>query len=222
MVVSRVVLALLPVLPCLTSAPRPEVPLQDLSVSTPLGTAQGTLDADGANRFCENGLFRQSSLSCLSHRNPAALPLQCPQASVDPSTFAEHCLSMIFYVPVDITPGGNASTLDSRRFLRFRLCYLSGTGWINLVIVTESIVAVIQYRLGGLGLLPPDGSTNLAVQDAINALILLGQVVPSFGGDASKITLAGQSAGAGMIRSLLAAPSASPLFQRAILQSDPM
>lgn len=73
-----------------------------------------------------------------------------------------------------------------------------------------------------LGLLVPDGSTNLAVKDTINAIRFLGQVVPSFGGDASMITLAGQSAGAGMIRTLLATPSASPLFRSAILQSDPM
>lgn len=47
-------------------------------------------------------------------------------------------------------------------------------------------------------------------------------MLPSFGGDPSKITVAGQSSGANLIRALLAVPSAQSLFQSAILQSDPM
>lgn len=68
----------------------------------------------------------------------------------------------------------------------------------------------------------PSGRTNLAVQDLVNSLQFLKKVVSAFGGNASKITLAGQSAGANMIRALLAVPSASSLFRSAILQSDPM
>lgn len=68
----------------------------------------------------------------------------------------------------------------------------------------------------------PDGSTNLAVTDVVNALKFLHKVVPSFGGNPSQVTVAGQSSGAGMIRALLATPSASSYFQSAILQSDPM
>lgn len=47
-------------------------------------------------------------------------------------------------------------------------------------------------------------------------------MLPSFGGNPSKITVAGQSSGANLIRGLLAVPSAQSLFQSAILQSDPM
>lgn len=68
----------------------------------------------------------------------------------------------------------------------------------------------------------PDGNANLAVKDVMNALRFLQTVVPSFGGSASKITVAGQSSGANMVRALLATPSASALFQQAIIQSDPM
>jgi len=46
--------------------------------------------------------------------------------------------------------------------------------------------------------------------------------VPMIGGSPSKITIAGQSSGATMVRALLAIPSASSLFTSAILQSDPM
>lgn len=68
----------------------------------------------------------------------------------------------------------------------------------------------------------PDGTTNLAVNDIVNALQFLHTVVPSFGGSTSKITIAGQSSGANMVRALLAVPSASSLFSSGILQSDPM
>jgi carboxylesterase type B len=68
----------------------------------------------------------------------------------------------------------------------------------------------------------PSGKTNLAAGDILTALHFLQKVLPSFGGSPSKITLAGQSSGANMIRGVLAMPSASSLFQSAILQSDPM
>jgi carboxylesterase type B len=48
------------------------------------------------------------------------------------------------------------------------------------------------------------------------------KVIGGFGGDPNRITVAGQSSGAHMIRGLLASPKAAGLFQNAILQSDPM
>lgn len=72
------------------------------------------------------------------------------------------------------------------------------------------------------GFMSPNGETNLAVNDVINALKVLTTVVPKIGGSASKITIAGQSSGGTMVRALLAIPSAQSLFRSAILQSDPM
>jgi carboxylesterase type B len=68
----------------------------------------------------------------------------------------------------------------------------------------------------------PDGTTNLAVKDLVNALQFLKQVLPAFGGDPNKVTIAGQSSGACLVRTLLAVPSASSLFHQGIIQSDPM
>lgn len=73
-----------------------------------------------------------------------------------------------------------------------------------------------------LGFFPPNGGTNLAVKDVINSLKFLKTVLPSFGGDTSHVTVGGQSAGASMIRALLATPSASSYFRSAIIQSDTM
>jgi carboxylesterase type B len=113
---------------------------------------------------------------------------------------------------------------------------LDGT---DLAKATSSIVVVLQYRLGAvsqfraslcvalqclcqLAFNSPDGRTNFAVRDIVASLQFLHTVVASFGGDASQITLAGQSSGANLIRAILAAPSVSPLFKSAILHSDPM
>lgn len=67
----------------------------------------------------------------------------------------------------------------------------------------------------------PNGRTNFAVKDVINAMKFIKTVASSFGGR-STITLAGQSSGATLVRALLAVPSASSLFKSAIMHSDPM
>lgn len=68
----------------------------------------------------------------------------------------------------------------------------------------------------------PDGTTNLAVKDLVNALQFLKRTLPAFGGSPNKVTIAGQSSGAALVRTLLAVPSASSLFRYGIIQSDPM
>ncbi|KDR81732.1 hypothetical protein GALMADRAFT_59378 [Galerina marginata CBS 339.88] len=155
--------------------------------------------------------------------NVTALPLACPQGA-DPSAYTEDCLSMVIYVPPTLTLVSNAPTLVWIHGGSFVVGSATGPGLdgSNLAIATNSIVAVVQYRLGALGFMAPSGQTNLAVKDLVNALKFLKSVVPAFGGSTSKITLAGQSSGANMIRALLAVPSASSLFRSTILHSDPM
>ncbi|KAJ7749550.1 Alpha/Beta hydrolase protein [Mycena maculata] len=202
-------------------------------VTTPLGVAQGTSDGTGANRFAVRYASAERwAASTVATKwalpngstNASALPLACPQPEVDPSTYTEDCLSMILYVPTTLNANSGVPTLVWIHGGSFISGSATGPGLdgSKLAIATNSIVAVMQYRLGALGFMAPNGATNLAVQDAINAMKFLEKVVPSFGGSASKITLAGQSSGAGLIRALLATPSASSLFQSAILQSDPI
>ncbi|KAF9488391.1 crystal protein [Pleurotus eryngii] len=201
--------------------------------STPIGTARGVVDPDGANRYsvkyANADRWQPSTVATIwslpnGSTNITALPLACPQVNADSSSVSEDCLSMILYVPTSLHVGSNAPTFVWIHGGSFFVGSANGPGLdgSKLAIATNSIVAVIQYRLGALGFMAPDGKTNLAVGDAINALKFLKNVVPSFGGSTSKITLAGQSAGATMVRALLAAPSASSLFRNAILHSDPM
>ncbi|KAK0496891.1 alpha/beta-hydrolase [Armillaria luteobubalina] len=201
-------------------------------VATSIGTAKGVVNGSAvrfpvkyasAERWQESGVASQWELPNNSS-DVTAMPLACPQSDVDSSQYSEDCLSMVLYVPATLTVSDNVPTLTWVHGGSFITGSAGDEGLdgSNLASTTNSIVAVIQYRLGGLGFMAPNGATNLAVKDVINALKFLQTILPSFGGDRSKITLAGQSSGANLIRALLAVPSASSLFQSAILQSDPM
>ena len=70
----------------------------------------------------------------------------------------------------------------------------------------------------------PDGSsapTYLCPQ-LVLALQYVQREIGSFGGDPRRVTLAGQSSGAELVKTLLVTPSATPYFARAILQSAPL
>ncbi|EIW60289.1 alpha/beta-hydrolase [Trametes versicolor FP-101664 SS1] len=203
------------------------------TVSTPIGTAQGTADDAGATRFAVKYAsvtrWQPSALATKwelpnGSSDVTALPVPCAQLSGSSIVGVEDCLSMILYVPSTVTAGSDAPTfmwIHGGSFVTGSATD-AGLDGSKLAAATNSIVAVIQYRLGALGFLAPSGAHNLAVADVMTALSFLQKVVPSFGGSASKITVAGQSSGANMIRALLAVPSADSLFQQAILQSDPM
>ena len=88
------------------------------------------------------------------------------------------------------------------------------------------IVVAIQYRLGVLGfyenpaLGADNRSPNYGMLDQIAALKWVRRNISSFGGDASNVTIFGESGGADSVAMLLASPLASGLFQKAILESS--
>ena len=96
---------------------------------------------------------------------------------------------------------------------------------------TQDVVVVsLNYRLGGLGFLGHDalryrdttgsGSTgNWGTLDAIAALRWVHENIAAFGGDPRRVTLFGQSSGAGLISQLLGAEPAWPYYHRVILES---
>ena len=85
----------------------------------------------------------------------------------------------------------------------------------------DGVVCVtIGYRVGAEGFLYlADDIANLGLLDQIAALEWVKENVAGFGGDSSKVTIFGESAGAMSVATLLAMPRAKGLFRRAIVQS---
>ncbi|RFC63409.1 carboxylesterase/lipase family protein [Fulvimarina endophytica] len=85
------------------------------------------------------------------------------------------------------------------------------------------VVVTVNYRVGVDGFMAIEGApANRGLLDQIAALEWVRDNIAAFGGDATNVTLFGQSAGAESIAVLLASPKAEGLFKRAILQSPPM
>lgn len=80
-----------------------------------------------------------------------------------------------------------------------------------------------NYRLGveGFSVLP-DAPRNLGVADAAEALRWTHRNAHRFGGDPSRITIFGESAGGAMVAALLARDDLRPLIAGAIIQSGPL
>ena len=85
----------------------------------------------------------------------------------------------------------------------------------------SGVVAVtLNYRLGAEGFLQlEDAPANRALLDVTAALRWVRANIAAFGGDPGRVTLAGQSAGAMIIGSVLAMPEARGLFSAAIMAS---
>jgi len=90
------------------------------------------------------------------------------------------------------------------------------------------VVVTINYRVGVYGFLahpeltaesPEHASGNYGLLDMVAALRWVQKNIAAFGGDPTRVTIAGQSAGAASVHHLIASPLASELFNGAIAQS---
>ena len=90
------------------------------------------------------------------------------------------------------------------------------------------VVVTINYRLGIFGFYthpeltkesPHNASGNYGLLDCVAALQWIQKNIAAFGGDPSRVTIAGQSAGAMAVHALTASPLAKGLFHRAIAES---
>src|SRR6195952_2525562 len=107
--------------------------------------------------------------------------------------------------------------------------FMNGSGSVleydGTAFARDGVVCVtINYRLAAEGFLyteedAADGTANLGLQDQVAALRWVQDNVAAFGGDPARVTVAGESAGAMSVTTLLAMPSARGLFAQAITQS---
>jgi para-nitrobenzyl esterase len=122
------------------------------------------------------------------------------------------------------------------------LVFLHGGGWAigwgsnalldgrHLAAALDAVIVTINYRLGSLGWLyhpalavgvdAPAG--NWGLLDQVAALRWVHENIASFGGDPTRVTLGGESAGAGSVLHLIGDPGAHGLFERAITLSPPL
>lgn len=101
-------------------------------------------------------------------------------------------------------------------------------GW-GLASKARVVFVSINYRLGVFGWLyhpalregadPESASGNFGTLDIIQALRWVQDNIERFGGDPSRVTIAGGSAGAFNVLTLLASPCARGLFHRAVIES---
>ncbi|HLZ70166.1 MAG TPA: carboxylesterase/lipase family protein [Dehalococcoidia bacterium] len=104
-------------------------------------------------------------------------------------------------------------------------------GWYNGAALArrgDVVVVTINHRLNVFGYLhladldPAFAGSGVAgLLDVVLALQWLRENIAAFGGDASNVTIFGESGGGAKVSTLLAMPAAEGLFHRAIVQSGP-
>ena len=108
--------------------------------------------------------------------------------------------------------------------------YVSGSGYEYdgrvLAEQGDAVIVTINYRLGLLGFMDLSdygeeyrGSASNGIGDQILGLEWVRDNIADFGGDPANVTIFGESAGAGSVNGILAAPRADGLYHRAIAHS---
>ena len=144
-----------------------------------------------------------------------------------PAEQSEDCLNLNVYAPAGTTAGaalpvivfihGGAFQEGSNRgpFGMYEATY--GVQQHPVVWVT------INYRLGNFGWLALTENVpgNMGILDQRAALQWVADNIAAFGGDSTRVTLQGESAGAMSIGVHMASPGSKGLFSRAIQESNP-
>ncbi|MGW4033769.1 carboxylesterase/lipase family protein [Streptomyces sp. NPDC004838] len=103
--------------------------------------------------------------------------------------------------------------------------FMNGSGSVGeydgTAFARDGVVCVtVNYRLAADGFLWfGDGTANLGMLDQVAALRWVRDNIAAFGGDPSRVTIAGESAGSIAVCTLLTMPAARGLFAQAIAQS---
>jgi para-nitrobenzyl esterase len=218
-----------------TSSLRALAPASPITLRTPLGPLQG--EEAGSVRVFRGVPFAEPPVGPLRFRpTVAAKPWTVPRdatrfaaAALQPDepllVQSEDCLYLNVWAPADKGPHPVYVWIHGGGFT-------GGYSYVPIfdgtVLAQEGIICVtVAYRLGVFGfldlapLLGPEyaGSANNAMRDLITALGWVQQNIEAFGGDPSRVTVGGQSAGAKLTDVLMGVPSARTLFHQAISES---
>jgi para-nitrobenzyl esterase len=219
-----------------------------ITVATTTGTFQSVYSPTNFNVYAFYGIrYAAPPVGALRWQPPtaptapsgtvvAATPGNaCPQpGDLSPITQGEDCLFLNVWVPT----GATASSKLPVYFYIHGGALIVGTGatWDPSLLVQENniIVVTINYRLGALGWLVEPGliasaantyqnagdAGNYGLMDQQFAMQWVQANIAAFGGDPTKVTIGGESAGGLSVTSNLASPNtATGLFRGAVIES---
>src|SRR3954453_8953730 len=145
---------------------------------------------------------------------------------------SEDCLFLNIWTPATLTGAARPSANLPVLFWIYGGGFNEGSGAVAVYnganLARKGLIVVnVNYRVGSLGFMAhPDltkeqggASGNYGIHDQIAALQWIRDNIKAFGGDAAKVTIAGQSAGAMSVQALIVSPLAKGLFRSAIIQS---
>ena len=214
--------------------------IDNLVVETMNGPVRGT--DDGAAMAWKGVRYAAPPLGDLRFRAPrppqpwtepadaSSFGTACPQPPVPnfPMNLGarqdEDCLKLNVWAPSGTQPGdakpvmvwvhGGAYVLGSGGQPYYNGRRLAHSG--------DVVVVTLNYRLGVFGFLDVPGfDSNVGLRDVLAALRWVRDNIAAFGGDPGRVTVFGESAGAGIVTTLLGIPAARGLFAGAIAQSSP-
>lgn len=217
-----------------TRGPIGPVVMDAAEVATTSGVVRGAVDAD--HRLFQGIPYAAPPVGPLRWQPPAPAAdwpevrdavspgPWCVQPNTDVGDrISEDCLTLNIW-----TPTGKAPTARPVLVWIHGGSFMHGAGDIydahRLAEHGDIIVVTINYRLGALGFLADPalgrpGNYGLADQQA--ALRWVRDNIANFGGDPTKVTIAGESAGGMSVCDHLVAPASQGLFRAAIIQSGP-
>ncbi|MFJ4452829.1 carboxylesterase/lipase family protein [Pseudomonas sp. NPDC089392] len=158
---------------------------------------------------------------------------QCPQrrgseakrAQVESPDYGENCLNLNIWAPV----GKSSELKPVMVWIHGGAFLIGGSNPYNgaeLAALGDMLVVTLNYRLGILGFANfaeafdlPEIPSNLGLRDQIAALEWIRDNIQAFGGDPTRVTVAGESAGSVSVSLLMLSSKAWPLFHGAIMQS---
>ncbi|GBM77076.1 Acetylcholinesterase-1 [Araneus ventricosus] len=159
------------------------------------------------------------------------LPPACHQYSgntfswfINSTYKSEDCLYLNIWTPSDASPANRKAVLywihgGGFKYGSIQLPLYSG---IPLAALGDIIVVTVNYRVGPFGFLTSgtrDAPGNVGVWDILEGLRWVNKYIGYFGGDTSRITIAGESAGSWAVGLLAVSPLAKGLYKRQIMES---
>lgn len=121
--------------------------------------------------------------------------------------------------PVMVWMHGGGFTSGSGNYLIYDGTYLAKKEDVVVVSVTHRLNIFGFLHLADIGGEQWRDASNVGMQDLVAALQWVNNNIAAFGGDPGRVTIFGQSGGGGKTTTLMAMPSASGLYHRAIAQS---